>query len=356
MKFIHTADLHLDSKMESNLTGLQAKERKTELLNTFKRLAAYAAENNITAVIVAGDMFDSPRVTQKARNYVLDVIANTPSVDFLYLAGNHDEGVFEGELPSNFKQFGNGWEYFDYGNVTIAGARLLPNDYGIYDRLKLNPDRVNIVTMHGQESNYGRRDNAEIVNLTSLQSRFVDYLALGHVHSYKTGVLDKRGIWCYSGCLEGRGFDECGDKGFVVVEITGKTIKREFVPFAYRKLYEIEVDITGLTALSQVEAKAEDALRDIDKNSLIKLCLTGQYTEDTNKDLRHYISGLNGRFYFAKSGADRSRLTISAEDYANDISLKGEFIRLVLKAGLAPLQRDAVICYGINALKGEEIE
>jgi len=356
MKFIHTADLHLDSKMESNLTGLQAKERKTELLNTFKRLAEYAVQNNITAVIIAGDMFDSPRVTQKARNYVLDVIANNPAVDFLYLTGNHDEGAFEGDLPSNFKQFGDGWTYFEYGNVTIAGARLLQGHYGIYDRLSLKAERINIVAMHGQESNYGRRDNAEIINLPSLQSRFIDYLALGHVHSYKTGILDKRGTWCYSGCLEGRGFDECGDKGFVVVEIDGKTIKQNFVPFAYRNLYEAEVDITGLIALSQVEAKADEVLKDIDNKSLVKLCLTGQYTENTNKDLRHYINNLNSRFYFAKAGADKSRLAISADDYANDISLKGEFIRLVLASDLPPLQKDTVICYGINALKGEEIE
>ena len=46
----------------------------------------------------------------------------------------------------------------------------------------------------------------------------IDYLALGHIHSYKCHKLDKRGVYCYSGCLEGRGFDECGDKGFVLLE------------------------------------------------------------------------------------------------------------------------------------------
>ena len=358
MKFIHTADLHIDSKMESNLSSAKAKERKAELLHTFGRLAAYAAANNVTAVIIAGDMFDSPRATQRARNHIIDVIRSTPNVDFLYLAGNHDEGVFEGELPPNLKSFGEDWTYFEYGDVTIAGARL-GSDTGIYDRLKLSDSRVNIVAMHGQESNYsGGRDGAETVNLSALRSRYIDYLALGHVHSFKAGELDKRGVWCYSGCLEGRGFDECGDKGFVVLETAkGKPVKAEFVPFAGRKLFEVEVDITGLTAVSQIEAKADDALAKVDKGSLIKLCLAGTYTEDTQKDIKRYVEELNNRFYFAKAGDDRSRLAINIADYKDDVSLKGEFIRLVLAAdGLGQTQTDTVICYGINALRGEDID
>ena len=33
------------------------------------------------------------------------------------------------------------------------------------------------------------------------------------IHKYKKEKLDNRGVYCYSGCLEGRGFDECGEKG-----------------------------------------------------------------------------------------------------------------------------------------------
>ena len=45
MKFIHCADIHLDSKMETNLSSQKAKERKKEILNTFERMVAYAVEN-----------------------------------------------------------------------------------------------------------------------------------------------------------------------------------------------------------------------------------------------------------------------------------------------------------------------
>ena len=57
----------------------------------------------------------------------------------------------------------------------------------------------------------------------------IDYLALGHIHKYKQAELDQRGVYCYSGCLEGRGFDECGEKGFVLLDIDEESLKLKTV-------------------------------------------------------------------------------------------------------------------------------
>ncbi|MBQ7973985.1 MAG: metallophosphoesterase, partial [Clostridia bacterium] len=74
MKFIHCADIHLDSKMETNLSSGQAKERKKEILNTFEKMVAYAAENKIRGIIIAGDMFDTARITNLTKSRVLNLI------------------------------------------------------------------------------------------------------------------------------------------------------------------------------------------------------------------------------------------------------------------------------------------
>lgn len=58
MKLIHCADLHLDSKMESHLSKEQAKQRKTELLETYMNMVDYAETNGVSAVLIAGDLFD----------------------------------------------------------------------------------------------------------------------------------------------------------------------------------------------------------------------------------------------------------------------------------------------------------
>ena len=52
MKFIHCSDIHLDSKMERNLTAAQARERNAEVCATFARMAAFAAEESVTAVLL----------------------------------------------------------------------------------------------------------------------------------------------------------------------------------------------------------------------------------------------------------------------------------------------------------------
>jgi hypothetical protein len=64
---------------------------------------------------------------------------------------------------------------------------------------------------------------------------------------------------------------------------------------------------------------------------------------------------LSEKFYYFEI-KDSSRLSISAEDYVTDKSLKGEFIRLVLlDESLSDKEKDDIISTGISALMGESI-
>ena len=94
MRFIHCADLHLDSKMTSNLSREQAKERKMEILRTYSRMIDYAKENKIDGIIIAGDLFDTRNISATARNMVKDSIMSNPQIEFYYLKGNHDSDNF----------------------------------------------------------------------------------------------------------------------------------------------------------------------------------------------------------------------------------------------------------------------
>ena len=98
MKIIHCSDLHLDSKMKSNLDSIKAKERRDEILRTYQNMVEYASKNEIKIILIAGDMFDKKNITLKARNVVLDSIRSNPNIDFIYLKGNHDETGFTSEF------------------------------------------------------------------------------------------------------------------------------------------------------------------------------------------------------------------------------------------------------------------
>ena len=177
MKFIHCADLHLDSKMDK-LSSEKAKIRREEVVHTFEILTKYAVDNGVKAVIISGDMFDTAKVTIKTREKVMHAISSCPQVDFLYLSGNHDEINFIDNLdnaPSNLKIFLDTWSSFRYDNVVISGIVFTPyNTSTVYDNLSLDANDFNIVAMHGQIVGYKSQDKAETISLPRLKDKNID--------------------------------------------------------------------------------------------------------------------------------------------------------------------------------------
>ena len=355
MKLIHCSDLHLDSRMEHNLSAQQARERNHEICATFSRLVSYAGEHGVDAVLLAGDLFDTGRVSTQTAMFVLDTIRGANSVEFFCLRGNHDgsRDVFAGmELPVNFKTFSPDWTAYRLGSVVITGLELNRDNWtDFYDTLSLKPDDTNIVLLHGQIST---QPGEEMVPLPKLKHKHIDYLALGHIHSFQLEKLDDRGIWCYCGCLEGRGFDECGEKGFVLLDIHDKRIETQFIPFALRTIHEADVDITDRLTVNAIFSAITAASERIPAKDLVKFTLRGSYSLETQKDLRFLQKMLEGKFYFSKI-KDESTLEIRKEDYAHDASLKGEFIRTVLASDRPQEEKDQIILLGIRALSGEEV-
>ena len=352
MKLIHCADIHLDSPMETNLSADKARERKLEIRSTFARMVRTAAEEGVEAILIAGDLFDGARVTKSTENYVLDLIASHPMIDFYYLSGNHDQGsalANAAQLPQNLYTFGKLWFTYRRGNVAITGASV-PNA----DTLSLNPEDVNILLLHGQERRSAGVAGEDIIHLGRFKNKNIDYAALGHIHEYRPIRLDTRGIAAYSGCLEGRGFDECGTKGYVLLTIEGNRVSHRFIPFATRTLHTVECDVTGFSSQLDLEGKMLTSVKDITGKDMVKVILTGTCPAEATLDLAHLRTVLAERFYFAKV-KDETRLFINAEDYAHDISLKGEFVRRVMASSLSQSEKERVIACGFRALSGEEL-
>lgn len=361
MKIIHCADLHLDSRMDTHLSKESAAERKAELLRTFSRMTEYAACSDVSAIIIAGDLFDKKSVSAAAKNTVYSAVKNNPDIIFFYLCGNHDTGapfIKDDEIPPNLKLFDNGWTSYEIGSrILVTGTELgktSPAD--IYGRLSLDKNKINIVTLHGMENEYGKKSDAEIIGFSELRNKNIDYLALGHIHSYKSGRLDARGIYCYSGCLEGRGFDECGKKGFVMLDIDedNGTVSSEFIPFAYREFCDVRVDVSGCSDSAGIIAAVQAELSEIDDKNIVLITLCGEVGVECEKDERLIKKQLEDRFYFVRV-KDKTKLKVDYASFKNDFSLKGEFVRCVEAAELSEDDKAAVIRYGIQALMGEDI-
>ena len=356
MRLIHCADLHLDSKMTANFDKEQAKERKAEILHTFERMVSYAAEHGVKTILIAGDMFDTRSISKATRNTVLHTIEANSDITFYYLRGNHDTDNFLSgllEIPTNLKLFGDTWTTYFEGNIAISGLELTEENQSTAPlSMILDTTKFNIVLLHGQEG--------DDFDLKLFRNKGIDYLALGHVHAYKKEPLDARGTYCYPGCLEGRGFDECGEHGFVVIEIDEATreFSHEFVPFATRKLYEISVDITGCESTYQIAEQIERTLKQTNSSpvDLVKLVLTGALDVESEKDITHLLAKFRPQYYFMKI-YDETTLKMNIEDYMLDQSLKGEYVRLVMgDDSLSDEEKKVIIRYGLCAISGEEVE
>lgn len=357
MKFIHCADLHLDSKIETLPTD-KSKIRRDEIVHSFERLADFAKEEGVTAVIISGDMFDTSRVTLKTRGRVLQAIKRCVGVDFLYLSGNHDDDNFITEtedLPENLKVFGDDWTSFSYGEVLISGVKFTSaNSLTVYDTLNLPVYKYNVVALHGQVAGYKNTEEAEIISIPKLKEKNIDYLALGHIHGFISGKIDDRGSFAYSGCLDGRGFDETGSKGFVLFEVNDKKADFKFVEFSSRNLFEESYTVdTSKAWYENADAIISDLTAKYQANSLVKLVLVGERKPDYDIDKDGLTNRLNEKFFYAKV-YDKTSLKVDLEDYAQDKSVRGEFVRTVWESKLSNEEKSKIIACGLAALKGDE--
>lgn len=359
MKIIHTADLHLDSAMTS-LPKEKAVIRKNELIETFKKMVDYASDNDVAAILISGDLFDTRIVTRTLQKIVSKVITEHPDVTFFYLKGNHDADSFISGLeviPENLKLFGNEWVSYKLSeSVIITGVEISDeNADSIYDSLVLDNTGLNIVMLHGEDREY--KSKGHVISLGNLKNKGIDYLALGHIHAVKTERLDSRGMYCYPGCLEGRGFDECGDHGFMLLDINedSNTINQSFISFAGRKIYELNVDITGVDSSIEIEERIDQILGECSypDTSLVKIVLKGEINEETEINIEYLNEHYRDSFFYTRV-KDETSIRIDYDSYEKDISLKGEFIRCVkADMSLDDETKSRIIRTGIDLLRGQ---
>ena len=312
-------------------------------------------------MLLVGDLFDTARVTLSTRRYVGSLIAQHPEILFAYVCGNHDRDVPpifpDDQIPQNWVDLsGDGWTSVplpcEEMHITLSATSGF--DGAIYESVPA-VGGVHIVMLHGQITQ-SATVGCDIVSLPRLAGKGIDYLALGHEHSYRAESLDARGVWCYSGCPEGRGFDECGEKGVVLLDVSSETgVQHRFLPIARRTLHHVTISVVPEDDAQTVQAGIQAATASIPERDMVLVELNGQRLPESELGTERLALWLNERFFAARLH-DRTALALRVEDYMYDASLKGEFIRTVMVSKLPAAERDRVILCGLRALRGEEAE
>ena len=342
MKIIHTGDIHLDSP----LIGVKNPEaRRHELLTALANMSEYANNNGVSAILVAGDLFDDKFTTAQTVRSVADIV-KTSNADWFVLRGNHGGSAPYDrlrELCPEVRFFGDEWTYYSMGNVTVCGRELGKDDVSRWAALKLDATRYNIVVLHGDVDD----DSYGLIDKRILAESGAQYVALGHRHAfceYKFGSV--RG--CYCGALEARGFDETAETGFV--EIDTDANKLRFVKQAIRTVVTKRIDLTKVNSDIALQRVIADATSDVSPRNYLNVVFCGTLNDGISLGLVAKQM-LEDRF-FALRIKDETTTNIDLNSIIQEVSLRGEFVKLAMGVTDEKL-RDEILKMGLAALNGE---
>ena len=363
VRFIHAADFHLDSAFGA-LTARQAAQRRKESRELTVRLANYVNSHGIDVVLLAGDLFDSGSAFRETVEQLAAALGQMEARVFL-APGNHDwfgpgSAYAAVAWPDNvhiFKTAAMETVELPGKNATVSGAAFCGPEQtaGLLTGISLPQDgRVHLGLLHGEVEPSDARYNP--IRKEDIAQSGLHYLALGHIHKRTEPQRLGDTLWAFSGCPEGRGFDELGEKGFYegVAEDDGR-ISLTFVPFAHRKYEILEVEVTGQDPRTAIE----QALPEGTATDLYRIVLTGE-TGEGGVDASGLTEALADRFY-ALEIRDRTRVAEDIWARAEEDSLRGLFLR-ELRARLAKAgteeERETVnqaVRFGLAALDHRDV-
>lgn len=325
VRLIHAADFHLDSPFR-DLPAEGAARRRAELRELPERLAGLARERGAQLVLLSGDLFDGGEIYRETAEALVTALGRTGCPVFI-APGNHDPLTSDSPYrtlawPENVHIFQKeevesvplpGLGCVVHGAAFTAGDR---EDDPLAGFAAPDDGLVHVMALHGDVG--GRRYGP--VSPDSIARSGLDYLALGHIHACSGPQRAGETVWAYPGCPEGRGFDECGEKGVFWVEADKGKTALEFVPLCARRYELLTVPLTGET---DPAAAAEEALAGQEDN-VCRITFTGE--TGRAPDLPALERALEGRC-FALSLRDRTTVARDLWARAGEDSLTGLFLR-----------------------------
>ncbi len=339
VKILHCADVHIGAS--ENFLGTRAESRRAETLITFEKIINLAKENAVDILLIAGDLFNSNNIEKSFIDRVFECLASIPDTRIVYAAGNHDplnaDSPFKKyNLPSNLYVLDTKDCFVEFAdiNTRVYGKSFKEVYMQGTSQFSLTPksDFINIMCIHGElRSDLGSDYN-------SITSEFVtnsgmDYIALGHVHK-RTDVAKIGDTYIsYCGCPEGQGFDELGDKGVYLGEISKTNCNLQFIPTAKRMHLAESIDVTGLNSSNEISDRIVQTIKqkypDTYADNLYKIILIGQLDDGIVISLPEISIRLNEMFYFVKL-RDKTEIKFDFDALSQENTLKGIFVKNML--------------------------
>jgi len=271
-KFIHAADVHLDSPLRglSRYDSAPAEAIRDACRRAFENLVDLAIEEKVAFVLLAGDLYDGDWKDYSTGIFLGQQMGRLDqyNIAVFAVAGNHDAANRMTKAlasPRNMRIFSSRKVEtirLDDLRVVIHGRSFgtqhvdenFATGFGVADK-----DRFNIGLLH--TSLDGREGHAVYApcSLDDLCSKGYQYWALGHVHKQEFVSEDP---WIvFPGCIQGRHIRENGAKGCVVVTVEDGAVNQVGkVSLDVLRWVSCSIDITDATDMREVLERARKAI------------------------------------------------------------------------------------------------
>lgn len=366
MKMIHCADIHLDAPF-SAFDPVEAQKRRSALRSVFSSLTLYAKTNNVQLCLIAGDLFDDESVTKDTLMLLTKEMASADQCRFVIAPGNHDP--YSNSSPYKLVKWPDNVYIFDSEkvksfdfpeiNTTVYGYAFTSETYSSnpFENFSVkDKSRVNIMCAHCDLGVSG--STYAPVTAHDFEISGLDYVAMGHIHKATEILSAGNTIYAYSGCLQGRSFDETGHKGAIVGEITKEQKNLKHIRFSSKHYECVECDVSGMQTFDEALEKISQICRSYDTDTMLRIILTGVTGTMFLADVKAVAEVCTNVGYIELK--DKTLALLDAEKLSQDKTLAGEFYRKLepqLKSD-DPEQvhiASMALKYGLMALGGMEI-
>lgn len=345
IKILHFADVHFDTPFSEGGNEF-SQGRKEDIRETFSNILERAKNESVKIILIPGDFFDNTTLTKTTLEFIKRKLEEVKPIRVFISPGNHDpfnEKSFYSiiEWPSNVHIFKEEFEkiHIEELNCNIFGKAFTQNHIKesmlkeFLNKYNLREcSEINIMVLHGDINDKAAENDYNPISLEEIGNSYIDYLALGHRHSFSGIRREKNTYFAYSGNPEGRGFDETGEKGVIIGEIFKGYVDLKFNPICKRKYYTINLNITDSKDYEDICNKINESISfDDKKNNLYKIILIGEISDHFIINIEVLKQKIIDSFYYVKI-QDNTEIYMDYENLSKEVSIKGIYTRNMLNA------------------------
>jgi DNA repair protein SbcD/Mre11 len=279
-RFLHAADLHLDSPLQrlESYEGAPVEEIRSATRVALRNLVDLAMDQQVDLVVIAGDLYDGDWRDHNTGLFFVQQISRLTreNIPVLAISGNHDAAnQMTRSLPLPKNPDGSAImlssqqaesRRFESLGIAVHGRSFRTRaemDNLAIDYPAADGGMFNIGLLHTSLTGAEGHEPYAPCTPQQLAEKHYDYWALGHIHTRGERQVEGAAPVVFSGNIQGRHTRELGPKGCVLVEIdsSGKST-RTFHPLDTVRWEVFRLDATRFHQADELTDAYRDWLSD----------------------------------------------------------------------------------------------